>query len=112
MKKIAALFLLLLLASFECYAAGPRSNMTNTEFILGTSDTTVLATNLNRGYLLVQNLGTDYCLVKFALPFTGTEGIKILAAGGYYEPAVVPADAVHVKCNSAGQQVEVIEGQF
>lgn len=76
---------------------------------LTTASTLELPANISRAYLLIQNLGTDFVLVKFGSAISSTEGIQIVP-GGNYEPNSPSLSAVYMKSNSGTQPIMIIEG--
>lgn len=106
------LFLLLLSVAADALSAvGARTVMTMTSASIGAASAQVLAAKQTRAYLLLQNKGTTavYCKTQGAV--TDTEGILLAANGGFWEPLVIPVDAIHCKSSdSTTNSVLAIEG--
>lgn len=69
----------------------------------------VLSQSMRRGYLMVQNNGSQTVYVKLGSTISGSEGI-VLIAGASYEFTTAPTDSVYMKSASGTQSVVVIEG--
>lgn len=86
----------------------------NASFALTTHTATTTSTeavprNTNRRYLLIQNNGGVTIYVRFGSAHSGSEGVWI-AAGGNFEPNVVPVDAVYVRSATSTALVSIYEG--
>lgn len=75
---------------------------------IGTSSGQALGHNPRRRYLLVQNQGAGAIWVTFVSPATD-DGFKI-DAGGYWEPWVVPPNALYIIAAVDPTHVCIIEG--
>lgn len=101
------LFPLLLLFSSVAFA-DPFTVVTQSTLSVSGS-VQALPDNAVRTYLLIQNAGTDTVIVKIGSSISTTEGI-LIAAGGAYEPRLVPKQSVWLKANSGTQAVRILEG--
>lgn len=70
----------------------------------------LVAANMRRKYLLVQNKGSRTIYLKFETAPTGTQGIEI-PPGGNYESVDMPISPAFVKTNSGSSAVFFMEGQ-
>lgn len=103
--------LLAFLLSTVCFAGSFYFSVSNQAVVSVTGTSTqFLPFNARRAYLLIQNNGSDYVILKIATVQSGTEGI-IIAAGGNYEPIKAPQEAIFMMSNSGTQSVLVVEGQ-
>lgn len=75
-----------------------------------TSSAQFLGDNGSRGYLIIQNKGTDAVFLKVGSTITGSEGL-VLGAGASYEFHVTPINSIWMKANSGTQSVTILEGQ-
>ena len=100
------LILILALLSGNAYAvSATNAVITTNEASVGATSVQVLAAK-NRGYLLLQNKGTSAVYCKTQSAVTGTEGILLVANGGFWEPLVAPVDAIH--CKSSDSTVNTV----
>lgn len=102
-----ALFLLVGCAAFG--ASDQTSTTTQSTVTATGTSTLVLAANLNRNYLLVQNKGSADVILKLGSVQSGSEGI-IIPASGNYEPIRVPIDSLYLKSSTSTQSVFIYEG--
>lgn len=101
----------LFFVSFLCLAVSDRTSLVSkSEVSVTTSSTLILAANLNRNYLLIQNRGSASIYVKFGSAHSGGEVFVEIAAGGFYEPTRVSGEAVYMKSASGTQSVTVLAG--
>lgn len=109
-KAVSMRFLLMifLFVGSLCYA-DPFTTVTQTTVSVSVS-AQALPANQVRTYLLIQNSGTDPVIVKIGSTIATTEGI-LIAAGGAYEPRLVPKQSVWLKATTGTQAVRILEGQ-
>jgi len=82
----------------------------HTQATVGLTAVKVLDVNPSRGYLFIQNQGTNNCFVVFGgAPVSPVTGV-LIAAGQYYEPSADVTDSVYVVCSAASQNIQVVEG--
>lgn len=72
--------------------------------------TKVLAQNINRVYLLIQNLGVAAVYLKVGSAITAAEGIQIPANGGSIEFGVSPTDEIDLMSALGTNSVIIVEG--
>lgn len=75
-----------------------------------TSNVVALQQNINRVYLLVQNLGASIVYLKVGSAITALEGVQIPANGGSVEFSVSPTDEIDLKSSLGTDSVIIIEG--
>lgn len=112
MKTILFAFLMIF-ASFANAASVSQQfllNNVNQQFVYSATTTSLKAldVNLSRGYLMIQNIGTDYITVNLRAADTGA-GIQ-LYPGSALEFSVIPTNSIWIKSNSGTQSVIVLEG--
>lgn len=90
----------------------PQSVLSETQQFVGTGSSLVLNTNKDRGYLIIQNNGSSVCNVKFGSAITGTEGFLLQTQQNYEVQDGYPKTSVYMKCNTASQPIELMEGNF
>lgn len=103
------LFLAALLLTGSLCFADPWTVVTQSTTNVSSS-VQLLAANQVRTYLVIQNSGTDPIIVKIGSTIATTEGV-LIAAGGAYEPRLVPKQSVWAKATTGTQAVRVLEGQ-
>ena len=89
-----------------------RAAFTNTQKTVANTEGQLLAANSVRNYLLIQNKDAsgDVYVTFGAAPATTAAGVKI-AAGGFYEPSVVPTDQIRaIGSIASNANVVVVEG--
>lgn len=107
MKWFLALFVFVL--SMSAFAA-ESSVFNHSEVSVTTTSAQAIAANQSRKYLLVQNKGSTSVLLKVDSAHSASEGVEI-PAGGNYEPAAVPLNAIFLKAASGTNACVVVEGK-
>lgn len=110
MKRIAlflgAVFPLLI------WAGSPQGFPVESSTLVGTTPVTALASNKDRGYLIIQNNSSGQCQVKFASAVSGTEGL-ILGSGQNYEVnAAFLKSPVYMRCATAASSIVFLESNY
>lgn len=70
----------------------------------------VIPYNAARIYLFMQNLGTADVFVGFGRVATLLDGMRMAAAGGFFEPILGTVSSVHMIAATGTQNVVIIEG--
>lgn len=83
---------------------------TQSDNALTTTSTQVLAENLARAYLIIQNKGS-VSIIMHLVTLHASEGVEI-PAGGNYEPMRVPTSAIFLKASSGTSTAAIIEGNL
>lgn len=78
---------------------------------VGTSSLEVLASNLNRKYLLIQNNGVSSIFYRVGEGNATVNDIEIVP-GGAYEPFNVPINEIKLISDSGTNDVVIIEGEY
>lgn len=93
--------------------ASPQGVPVMTTVTVTSADGIVVAQNLNRGYLGIQNQGTGNCYVAFGAATTAIGGYVILPPNQYYEPVEgFIKSAVHMSCPNNSFTIQVVESNY
>lgn len=89
-----------------------RSSNTNTQKTVTNSSTQLLAANAARNYLLVQNRDASGAIyLNFGAAAATTNNGVLIPAGGFYEPGVIPTDAIQaIGSIASNANVLTVEG--
>lgn len=99
------LFSMLLIAS-------PQGIPVHTNTVISGTSTVLLATNKDRGYLLVQNNGAVDCQMKFGSAITSDNDGVVLGSGQNYEAInAYIKSSVYMKCAS-GASIAAVEANY
>lgn len=108
MKKLI-IAIVMLLATF-IVVASPQGVPTLTIAVVSSTPSLILAQNLNRGSLLIQNESGGNCYFSFA-PFTGTNALLILTGQNYDSQEAYIKSAVYASC-SPGSSLVLLEANY
>lgn len=92
--------------------ASPQGVPVNTTYVVGTSSVEALAANKNRGYLLIQNNGSDSCWAKFGATQTSREGVVIGAGENYEMVNAYIKSSVYMICGATGSSIVFVESNY
>lgn len=111
MKQLLPLILGFLVLGSAAYSAQTLLTVQSDVSVTTATAAARVAENFNRNYLLVQNKGSAAVILKFGSQIGTAEGISI-AAGGNYEPFVIPTDAIYLRASSGTNTVSITEGRI
>lgn len=110
MRDIMKLLFVYLLLSAVMHAS-PQGVPVESTVVCGTSNGVLVPQNNNRGYLLMQNQGSDgtgNCHFKAGSPITGTEGLWVKSGQNYETVEAYTKQPWYCKCDSAAQTIEIL----
>ena len=95
-----------------CVLNGSLANVTHTPIIVLTSTTVVLAANLNRKYLLIENDSDTTIYISYGVAAANNQGVRLNANGGSHEfPAgLIFTGAINAINSSGSKNLLVTEG--
>jgi hypothetical protein len=92
--------------------ASPQGFPVHTNTVISGTSTVLLATNKDRGYLLVQNNGAVDCQMKFGSPITSDNDGVVISSGQNYEAInAYIKSSVYMKCAS-GASIAAVEANY
>lgn len=103
-----------LLLSTLCFAS-PQGVPVQSTFTCGVSNLQMLAQNNNRGYLLLQNQGSDasgHCHLKAGSAIVSSEGLWVDQKQNYETVEAFTKQPWYCKCDSAGQIIEILQTNY
>lgn len=103
-----------LLFAINCYAS-PQGVPVQSTVSCGISSGVLVAANPNRGYLIMQNQGSDstgHCHLKAGSAITGTEGLIVNSGQNYETVEAFTKQVWYCKCDSAAQTFEVLQTNY
>lgn len=106
--KLLALLLLIPVIGY----ASPQGVPVFSNATCGTSPGTLLAANRNRGYLLIQNQGSDtsgHCYIKPGSAVVSTDGVWVDSGQNYETIEAYTKQAWYCRCDNSGQTFAIIE---
>ena len=100
-----------LVFSYVCMGS-PQGFPVHTNTVVGNTSTQVVATNKDRGYILVQNNGAVACQLKFGGAITADNDGVVIDGGENYEAInSYIKSPIYMKC-TANASVAVVESNY
>lgn len=101
---------LMLLVTFVVLAS-PQGVPVYTKATVGTTVSQILATNLNRGYLIIQNATTNNCVVS-PVSFVSPNGLVVLAGQNYETDEAFTKTTWFAACSAANTSLNILETNY
>lgn len=93
-------------------SASPQGFPVVSQYTVSTSSVEALASNKNRGYLLIQNNGTGNCWAKFGASQSGLEGVVIGSSQNYEVVNGYIKSSVYMRCAASGSSIVFVETNY
>lgn len=106
------LLVLVLILNLNAFAGSPQGVPVESTVTCANTNTLLVAANPNRGYLIMQNQGSDAtgnCHFKAGSVITGSEGLWVKSGQNYETVDAFTKTAWYCKCDTDAQTVEILQ---